>query len=360
MHPAFSTSSLVRFENVCKSFGKTEVLRAINIEISGGEFFSFLGPSGCGKTTCLRILAGFEEPSSGEVYLEGNSLRNVPPNVRPLSMVFQDYSLFPHMTIFQNVAFGLVERKEKKSIIEGKVAQALELIRLAGFQNRKPSELSGGQKQRVAIARSIVLNPKLLLLDEPLGALDLKLRKQMQLELKSLQSKLKITFIYVTHDQEEALTMSSRIAVLEQGNVKQIGSPIEIYKNPANRFVADFIGETTFLDGTVLEVDNDHIIIENSGMNICAKAASVRKGSKVTVSIRPESIKINEISTQSRNAFTSKVLRHTYKGSAVEYTLELPNGKEIRATCAPNKPIFKEKDLIVIGWNEDDVVVITE
>lgn len=356
----YNDSVLVQFLNIYKSFHQTEVLEGINLQINKGEFFSLLGPSGCGKTTCLRILAGFEEPSKGEVFLEGKNMAGIPPNKRPLSMVFQDYSLFPHMTIFQNVAFGLVERREKKAAIYEKVQQALEMVKLPGFEKRKPHELSGGQKQRVAIARSIVLNPKLLLLDEPLGALDLKLRKQMQSELKTLQSKLKITFVYVTHDQEEALAMSSRIAVLDHGSIKQIGSPFEIYKKPANRFVADFIGETTFLEGTVLEVNENIAVIDHVGLKTYARSENLAKDSRVVLSIRPESVRVQSGASEVENHFRGVVTKFTYRGSATEYYIELPNGKEIRALCPPQNPLIKTNETINVGWGIDDVVVIAE
>lgn len=355
-----SNSVLLEFCDVHKSFNLSEVLKGISLQIHRGEFFSFLGPSGCGKTTCLRIIAGFEEPSKGEVYLEGSNMKGVPPNKRPLSMVFQDYSLFPHMTIFQNVGFGLVERKEKKPVIREKVQQALEMVKLPGFEKRKPHELSGGQKQRVAIARSIVLNPKLLLLDEPLGALDLKLRKQMQSELKTLQSQLKITFVYVTHDQEEALAMSSRIAVLDQGAVQQIGTPFEIYKKPANKFVADFIGETTFFEGTVVEIKENGAVIDHAGLRTHVEANNLKKSTKVVLSIRPESVRVQAEANSVQNQFQGIVTKSTYKGSAIEYAINLPNGQEIRAICPPQNTPIRTNEIIKVGWGIRDVVVITE
>src|SRR5512139_2870680 len=248
----------VELRDVVKEFAepekKGEAFAAVNhvdLQISDGEFFSLLGPSGCGKTTSLRMIAGVELPTSGEVFLHGKAMGKTPPFQRPVNTVFQNYALFPHLTIGENVAFGLQMKGVSKAEIGPRVKEALAMVRLPGYEQRKPKQLSGGQQQRVALARALVNRPEVLLLDEPLGALDLKLRKEMQLELKTLQREVGITFIYVTHDQEEALTMSDRIAVMSKGVALQIGKPDEIYERPADKFVADFIGETNFLDGVV-------------------------------------------------------------------------------------------------------------
>ncbi|MBM4466882.1 MAG: polyamine ABC transporter ATP-binding protein [Chloroflexi bacterium] len=243
----------VELKGVSKHFGPVVAVDTVSLSIGDGEFFSLLGPSGCGKTTTLRLIAGFELPTEGDVYIDGQLQGETPPYRRPVNTVFQNYALFPHMTVFQNVAFGLEMQKVSKEEIRQRVLAALEMVQLPGMENRKPAQLSGGQQQRVALARALVNHPKVLLLDEPLGALDLKLRKAMQLELKALQHRVGITFIYVTHDQEEALTMSERIAVMDRGQVLQVGTPEEIYEQPADRFVADFIGETNFLEGQVQE-----------------------------------------------------------------------------------------------------------
>src|SRR5512143_3333265 len=246
----------VELRNVVKKFITPEgnelvAVDHVSMQIGHGEFFSMLRSSGCGKTTSLRMIAGFEWPTEGEVYIEGKPMGHTPPFQRKVNTVFQSYALFQHMTVYQNVAFGLEMERADKSEIETRVKRALEMVQLTGMERRKPKQLSGGQQQRVAVARSLVKVPDVLLLDEPLGALDLKLRKEMQLELKALQQQLGITFIYVTHDQEEAMTMSDRIAVMSKGKVQQMGTPVEIYERPANQFVADFIGESNFLEGRI-------------------------------------------------------------------------------------------------------------
>src|SRR5512145_1230470 len=244
----------VELQNITKRFGDFIAVDDVSLDIKDGEFFSLLGPSGCGKTTCLRMIAGFELPSEGEIKIRGKSMGDTPPYKRPVNTVFQNYALFPHMTVFENVAFGLEMQKVSRAEIKTRVKEALEMVRLPQLADRKPRQLSGGQQQRIALARALVNRPQVLLLDEPLSALDLKLRKAMQLELKELQHQVGITFIFVTHDQEEAITMSDRIAVMNEGVVQQVGAPREIYESPRNRFVADFIGETNFIEGEVLEV----------------------------------------------------------------------------------------------------------
>jgi len=354
-----SKKSLVQLKSVHKRFGDNEVLRNVSFDIYEGEFLSFLGPSGCGKTTCLRILAGFEEVTGGEVWINGKNMLGIPPNKRDLSMVFQNYSLFPHMNVFENVAFGLKERKESKTRIRQKVGDALELVQMSGFEKRKPGQLSGGQKQRVAIARSLVLNPTLLLLDEPLGALDLKLRKQMQAELKALQNQLKITFVYVTHDQEEALTMSARIVVLDLGAIQQIGTPFEIYNHPVNRFVADFIGETTFLEGEVVRVAGTEATVDLGGLKTAIKGAQFASNQKVILSIRPESVKLGDEAASLENRFEGRVFSSVYKGALVEYHVTLPNGQRIRAVTKAAGKFYKPEEAVWLGWAQDDVVAIT-
>ncbi|MCA9897921.1 MAG: ABC transporter ATP-binding protein [Anaerolineales bacterium] len=282
----------VKLDHVTKKFGEFTAVHEMVMEIADGEFFSMLGPSGCGKTTTLRMIAGFEQPTSGELYIMGQPVAGIPAYRRPVNTVFQNYALFPHMTVAQNVAFGLEMAKVPKAEIDSRVAEALEQVQMTSMSQRKPTQLSGGQQQRVALARALVNRPKVLLLDEPLGALDLKLRKAMQLELKQIQSEVGITFIYVTHDQEEAMTMSNRIAVMSNGLVQQIGAPREIYEHPHNRFVADFIGETNFLEGKVIELDgvvkmaigNDHLIGRSD--------VPLSIGQQAYLAIRPEKINI--------------------------------------------------------------------
>ncbi len=290
-----SETYAVELRDVVKRFGNVVAVNGISLRIREGEFFSLLGPSGCGKTTTLRMIAGLEMPTSGSVMIYGEEQGYLPPYQRPVNTVFQNYALFPHMTVAQNVAFGLEMKKVPKEEIKRRVAEALELVRLTGKENRRPKQLSGGQKQRVALARALVNRPKVLLLDEPLGALDLKLRKAMQSELKALQERVGITFIYVTHDQEEALVMSDRIAVMNEGDVLQVGTPEEIYEMPQNRFVADFIGKTNFLSGEVVEVGErakvkiaDGVVVEAS----LPEGKTFARGEQAVVSIRPEKVYI--------------------------------------------------------------------
>jgi spermidine/putrescine transport system ATP-binding protein len=282
----------VKLDHVTKQFGEFTAVHDMVLEIADGEFFSMLGPSGCGKTTTLRMIAGFEQPTSGELYIMGQPVAGIPAYRRPVNTVFQNYALFPHMTVAQNVAFGLEMSKVPKPEIEKRVAASLELVQMSAMSERKPSQLSGGQQQRVALARALVNRPKVLLLDEPLGALDLKLRKAMQLELKQIQSEVGITFIYVTHDQEEAMTMSNRIAVMSNGLVQQIGSPREIYEHPHNRFVADFIGETNFLEGKVSELNGVVKLAVGNDFLIGRTDLPLSVGQKAYLAIRPEKINI--------------------------------------------------------------------
>lgn len=283
----------VELRDVTKKFGDFVAVDQVNIKINEGEFFSLLGPSGCGKTTSLRMIAGFEQPTSGQIYLHGQGVAGIPAYKRPVNTVFQNYALFPHMTVAQNVAFGLEMKKVEKNEIKRRVGEALDLVQLGSMENRKPKQLSGGQQQRVALARALVNRPRVLLLDEPLGALDLKLRKAMQFELKQIQSEVGITFIYVTHDQEEALTMSDRIAVMNEGEVQQIGAPRDIYEHPNNRFVADFIGETNFLPALVSGM-SDFTTVEVAGTPVLATAdgRQLSVGQKVTLAIRPEKVNL--------------------------------------------------------------------
>ncbi len=323
----------VEFLDVLKVFptpegGEVTAVNHVDLQIQHGEFFSLLGPSGCGKTTSLRMMAGFEWPTSGEVLIDGKVTGHSPPYQRPVNTVFQSYALFEHMTVFQNVAFGLEMEKRPKEEITRRVDDALDMVKLAGLGNRKPKQLSGGQQQRVALARALIKRPRLLLLDEPLGALDLKLRKEMQFELKDLQEKVGITFVYVTHDQEEALTMSDRIAVMNQGHVLQIGKPVEIYERPVCRFVADFIGETNFLSGTVVSCKDGVAVVavDNLGVEIVGLASKgLQQGAKVAVSARPEKITISKTSEHNQNTFPARVVKTAYIGSDTRIILETSN-----------------------------------
>ncbi|MBK9926367.1 MAG: ABC transporter ATP-binding protein [Anaerolineales bacterium] len=313
----------VELRDVVKQFTTPEgqqlnAVDHVTMKIKNGEFFSMLGSSGCGKTTSLRMIAGFEWPTEGEIYIEGQAMGHTPPFQRKVNTVFQSYALFQHMTVFQNIAFGLEMEGAQKDEIEKRVKRALEMVQLTGMERRKPKQLSGGQQQRVAVARSLVKVPDVLLLDEPLGALDLKLRKEMQLELKALQQQLGITFIYVTHDQEEAMTMSDRIAVMSKGKVQQMGTPVEIYERPANKFVADFIGESNFFEGKIKSLSSSEAVVFIPSLNAELTGLPVSEGlvngEEVTVSIRPEKVLIAKRPMDS-NSFVGKVASTVYIGT---------------------------------------------
>ncbi len=315
----------VSLNGVTKRFGEVVAVDTMDLEIEDGEFFSLLGPSGCGKTTTLRMIAGLEYPTEGSIRIYGEELGLRPPNKRPVNTVFQSYALFPHMTVADNIAFGLQMQKVPPAEITERVANAIDLVRLTGKGDRRPVQLSGGQQQRVALARALVNRPKVLLLDEPLGALDLKLRQAMQLELKDLQARVGITFIYVTHDQEEALTMSDRIGVMNEGRLLQIGRPDHIYEKPANRFVAEFIGETNFIDGTVAAPG---VVTLPSGTTVRAGTHSA-PGTAVTLTLRPEKILLEAATEEAAgsvpgdwNALDGTIKRRMYYGDSLYYEID--------------------------------------
>ena len=315
--------------------GKTSEIVAVDdvsMQILDGEFFAMLGPSGCGKTTTLRMIAGLDLPTHGQIFIHGHEMGQLPPFQRPVNTVFQSYALFPHMTVAQNVAFGLEMRRLPRADIDQRVRAVLDLVRLPAQAERKPKQLSGGQQQRVALARALVNEPEVLLLDEPLGALDQKLRKEMQLELKALQARVGITFVFVTHDQEEALTMADRIAVMNHGKVLQIGTPIEIYERPNCRFVADFIGESNFLDGRVTAVDGHFCTVEvaDHGIVTGQVGPGVRVGDEVTVSVRPEKIRLFDKQPERRvNIFPVTVEMVAYIGSDTRIIVRNERGRRI-------------------------------
>jgi len=284
------SNAIIKLENISKSFGEEDILENFSVEIAQHEFVTILGPSGCGKTTTLRLIGGFERPDEGRILFNGEDITNLPPYKRNLNTVFQKYALFPHMNVFDNVAFGLTVKKIDKKIIREKVGNILELVNLGGFENRNIDSLSGGQQQRIAIARALVNEPEVLLLDEPLGALDLKLRQEMQLELKKIQTELGITFIYVTHDQEEALTMSDEIIIMHNGKIQQKGTPVDIYNEPENAFVANFIGKSNIIDG-VMEKD---YLVSFAGQEFACLDAGFNENELVDVVIRPEDIKFDK------------------------------------------------------------------
>lgn len=326
----------IELDDIVKSFGDVNAVDHVSMQIRDGEFFSMLGPSGCGKTTTLRMIAGFEFPTSGSLKIHGKEMGNTPPYRRPVNTVFQSYALFPHMTVAQNVAFGLEMKRVAKEQITERVQKALEMVRLPTFGERYPRQMSGGQQQRVALARALVNEPEVLLLDEPLGALDQKLRKEMQFELKRIQEELGITFIFVTHDQEEALTMSDRIAVMSAGHVLQIGTPTEIYERPNCRFVADFIGESNFIEGTIRSTNGQYATIETSdGLEMQGYTEqAVNVGSSVVLSLRPEKARLSTVNGTSSeireaNKFPAQVERVSYIGSDTRIIVRLASGRTI-------------------------------
>lgn len=335
----------VELRNIVKAFPgpSGEVVQAvknINMQIKDGEFFSMLGPSGCGKTTSLRMIAGFELPTSGDVLIHGKPMGQTPPYQRPVNTVFQSYALFPHMTIGENVGFGLEMKGVPKADREVRIKQALEMVRLPGYEKRRSRQMSGGQQQRVALARALVNRPEVLLLDEPLGALDQKLRKEMQLELKKLQREVGITFVFVTHDQEEALTMSDRIAVMSQGLVLQVGAANEIYERPNCRFVADFIGEMNFLEGIVKDKAGRVAGVELvGGLTVRAESDNdLTVGQKVSVAVRPEKLNLHE---DSDNVLRGRVDEVVYIGTDTHYRLQLAGGQTVRAREQNDSPDSK-------------------
>jgi spermidine/putrescine transport system ATP-binding protein len=319
----------IRFEGVTKRFGSTVAVDDLSLSVRRGEFFSLLGPSGCGKTTTLRMIAGFEQPTEGSVYLEGDPVDDVPPYRRHVNTVFQSYALFEHLDVEGNVAFGLKRRKLDSDEIRTRVAEALELVQLTGRENAKPRQLSGGQMQRVALARALVNRPAVLLLDEPLGALDLKLRKQMQVELKQIQREVGITFLYVTHDQEEALSMSDRIAVMNEGRVAQCGAPEDVYERPTEEFVAGFIGISNLLEGTI--TDDGHVRIANGLEVPVAVPDGVEPGDTVNLSVRPEKIAVDEEVEEGMIGLDATVEARVYLGVMTQITVSLADGARLVA-----------------------------
>ncbi|HEX2267024.1 MAG TPA: ABC transporter ATP-binding protein, partial [Actinomycetota bacterium] len=324
----------VALDRLSKAFGSVVAVDDVSLQVGAGEFYSLLGPSGCGKTTTLRLIAGFERPDKGRISIGGRDVTAVPPHRRNVNTVFQNYALFPHLTVEENVAYGLKQKNVPKHELQERLTQALATVRLTELRTRKPRELSGGQQQRVALARALVNEPTVLLLDEPLAALDQKLRKAMQQELKKLQERVGISFLYVTHDQEEALTLSDRLAVMSDGRILQEGTPDQIYERPTSRFVADFIGQSNFFSGTVKRTDEGHVVVDASGLILrCSPTPWSRPGTSVLVSIRPEKIRPaspNAMTADDRvNVVTGRLARRTYLGDLVRYQVELPGGVEL-------------------------------
>jgi spermidine/putrescine transport system ATP-binding protein len=353
-------AAAIRFEGVTKRFAETEAVRDLNLEIERGEFFSLLGPSGCGKTTTLRMVGGFEQPSEGRIYLEGEPVETVPPYKRNVNTVFQSYALFEHLSIEDNVAFGLKRRKVEKEEIRRRVAEALELVEMHERGDARPRELSGGQKQRVALARALVNRPSVLLLDEPLGALDLQLRKQMQVELKGIQREVGITFLYVTHDQEEALAMSDRIAVMDGGVIKQCGSPEDIYEHPTEPFVAGFIGVSNLLPG----------VCENGGVRLAAGTlceaqlpADCASGAAVQLSVRPEKIAVDDEIEDGMVTVEGTIVERVYVGTSTQIIVELAPGLRLMALeqnwiRARSDDRWEIGQRVKLGWRPEHALVL--
>ncbi len=353
--------ALLEIRNVTRRFGALAAVDKVSIAIEAGEFFTLLGPSGCGKTTLLRMIAGFDLPDAGEILLDGRDMAGTPPERRPIHTVFQSYALFPHMTVSQNIAFPLRMAGKTPEEIQAKVKEAIDLVHLEDKGARLPHELSGGQKQRVALARSLVNRPRVLLLDEPLGALDAKLREEMQIELISLQRDVGVTFVFVTHAQTEALALSHRIAVMNSGRVEQLDEPSKIYGFPANRFVADFIGNCNMLEANVVEASPAGLRLEVKGLGEVAAPAreGAQRGQKGVLALRPEQVRIVAPDSHHdlKNHFTGRVHDFLYVGDVTTYIVELPNGTRVEAllpNSAPGRATFFEAgDAVRVAWRHD-------
>ena len=352
----------IELKDVTKRFGDVVAVDNVSFTIEKGEFFALLGPSGCGKTTILRMISGFETPTEGEVYIGGELMTRVPAFRRPTNLVFQQLSLFPHMSVFKNIGFGLEMKRTPKKKIKKAVYEVLELVELEGFAERRIHQLSGGQQQRVAIARALVNHPTVLLLDEPLGALDLKLRNQMQLELKRIQQEVGTTFIYVTHDQGEALTMSNRIAVMNNGFIEQIGESDNIYENPETVFVANFIGETNLIEGLISSVNEIKAVITSKDLPISVRLQKgLHKGQKAFISVRPEKIRIGEHLSGLENTYSGVVEEAIYHGELTIYTISIENRHRltVKVQNVDRKGSYPQGTQLQIGWRLENGIVIS-
>ena len=353
----------IEVRNLTKSFGETVALDNVDLKIEPGELFFLLGPSGCGKTTLLRSLAGFNEPEKGEIYFGQDRVNEVPPHKRNTGMVFQSYALWPHMTVAENVSFGLKERKVSRKELKERTQEALDAVRMMDYGDRKPNQLSGGQQQRVALARALVVRPRCLLLDEPLSNLDAKLRNEMRLEIRRVCKESELTTVYVTHDQKEALSVADRLAILENGKVLQVGAPQEIYRRPQNRFVANFIGEANFLEGKVLDSGGDMASVETkigtlSGV-VSQSAVDLEAGMSATCMIRPECLKIESFRTED-NCLQGKVGEATYYGEVAQYEF-LCDGAKLKVFELNPRTIWGQKDQDLFVWADmEDIVILNE
>ncbi|MDR1235801.1 MAG: polyamine ABC transporter ATP-binding protein [Holosporaceae bacterium] len=356
----------VSIKNITKNFGGRVAVNDVSLSIYRGELFSLLGRSGCGKTTLLRMLAGFESPTSGKIFIDGVDMTDTPAYKRPVSMVFQSYALFPHMTVEQNIAFGLIQEGLPKNEIRERVNEYLELVQMSGYERRKPGQLSGGERQRVALARSLVKQPKLVLLDEPLAALDKKLRERTQLELVNIQEKVGVTFIMVSHDQEEAMTMSSRIGLMNEGRILQVGGPTEIYEYPNSKYVANFIGSVNLFDGIIVEEELDHVIVKSTVMEknlYVTPSASVPVGAQISVAIRPEKVMLTDVQPKGDYNWTVGIVKDiVYLGDVSIYHVKLRSGAIIFATVtnsvrAAERPIQWD-DEVFLHWKSENGIIL--
>jgi putrescine transport system ATP-binding protein len=357
----------VTIKNLTKTFNGCVAVNDVSLSIYKGELFSLLGRSGCGKSTLLRMLAGFEPPTTGKIFIDGVDMTDTPAYKRPVSMVFQSYALFPHMTVEQNVAFGLIQEGINKTEIRERVAAYLELVQMSGYEKRSPDQLSGGEMQRVALARSLVKHPKLVLLDEPMAALDKKLRERTQLELVNIQEKVGVTFVMVSHDQEEAMTMSTRIGLMNEGRILQVGGPTEIYEYPNSKYVANFIGSVNLFDGIIMEEQSDHVIVKSQSMEknlYITHSASVPVGAQISVAIRPEKVMLTTIPPKGEYNWTKGVVEDiVYLGDVSIYHVLLPSGIKVLATVvnlvrAAERPIQWE-DEVFLYWKPENGIILT-
>jgi putrescine transport system ATP-binding protein len=357
---------LVHFDRVTKRFGETVAVDALTLDIFPGEFFALLGPSGCGKSTLLRLLAGFETPSGGRVLLDGAVIDAVPPHRRPVNMMFQNYALFPHLTVERNIAFGLKQERRARDEIAARVSEMLALVKLAPLAQRKPHELSGGQRQRVALARSLVKRPKVLLLDEPLAALDKQLRGETQFELMELQARLGTTFVIVTHDQEEAMTVAHRMAVMDRGRIVQVGTPAEVYEQPNSRYVASFVGDVNLIEGRLVSTGPSGALVDSAaGVKLAVRpGGDAEPGATVWVALRPEKLRVaSEAPAGDENSVTGRVAEIAYLGNISIYKVRLDNGFVMKAQL-PNLTRMVERpigtnDRVWLSWTPDAGVVLT-
>ena len=348
---------IVKLENFSKKYNAKEVIKNIDLEVYEGEFLTLLGSSGCGKTTILRSISGMDRPSTGRVYLDGVDVTDFDPPAREVNTIFQNYALFPLMTIEDNVAFGLKMKKVPKDEIKRRVNEMLKLVHLEGYEKRKPKELSGGEQQRVSIVRGLINNPKVLLLDEPLSALDLKLRKKMQIELKQLQRKFNITFIYVTHDQDEALSMSDRIVVLKDGKIEQIGTPVEVYERPKTLYVADFLGESNVFKGKIISKNGKRCVVSlKKGLNISINSDEFKVDDEVNVIVRPENMKITR-SERKVNCLEGIIQEQVYDGACTKILVEVDN-KIIKVLISGNDKLYQRKEQVFLYWTVEDAIVL--